>query len=411
MSHAAPASRLRIAFLHPELGLGGAERLVVDAALCLQEAGHQVTIFTTQHDPERCFEETRDGTLDVRVYGNRLPRHVGRRLRAPCAITRMAYLAAMVRLAREPFTVIFCDLVAHVIPVLKALSRAKVLFYCHFPDQLLVPQRHWLYRCYRVLLDRLEAIGTSMADQVLVNSHFTAAVFRRTFPHLHARPLEVLFPGVDVARYAGCIPDGSATDGNIIILSINRYEGKKNLSLAIEALVLLKDRLPPEVFAPLRLVIAGGYDERLQEHRQTFAGLQALVQRLRLEKHVRFVRSCTETERLALLWRCQCVVYTPDQEHFGLVPLEAMAAGRPVVAVDSGGPRETVQHEHTGLLCPPTPQAFAEALARLVTDPVAAARMGQAGRRHVTQHFSRTAFGARLERLVWDLVTPAMRHR
>ena len=54
-----------------------------------------------------------------------------------------------------------------------------------------------------------------------------------------------------------------------------------------------------------------------------------------------------------------------------------MAAGRPVIAVASGGPLETMQHEHTGLLCHPTPQAFAEALARLIMDPGAAERMGQ----------------------------------
>ena len=40
---------------------GGAERLVVDAAVSLQNRGHDVTIFTSRHDPKRCFEETRDG--------------------------------------------------------------------------------------------------------------------------------------------------------------------------------------------------------------------------------------------------------------------------------------------------------------------------------------------------------------
>lgn len=51
----------RIVFLHPDLGIGGAERLVIDAAVGLQSRGHKVTIFTSYCDPSHCFEEARDG--------------------------------------------------------------------------------------------------------------------------------------------------------------------------------------------------------------------------------------------------------------------------------------------------------------------------------------------------------------
>jgi len=375
-------------------------------------------MFTAHHDSARCFEETRNGTLDVRVYGDFLPSHVGRRLRAPYAMARMAYLTGAMALYGDRYDVVFCDLVAHAMPLLKWFSRAKILFYCHFPDQLLAPRRHWLYRLYRAPIDHLEALGTSMADRVLVNSRFTAAIFRQTFPHLHTLPLEVLYPGVDCARYASCATEHGSTPGQgiagdareVLILSINRYERKKNLGLVVEALALLRERLSSAVFASLRLVMAGGYDDRLQENRDTFLDLQALVQHHRLAGHVIFMRSCTESERLALLARCRCVVYTPANEHFGFVPLEAMAAGRPVVAVDSGGPLETVRHAQTGLLCPPTPQAFAEALARLIANPGMAERMGQAGRLHVAQHFSLAAFGTRLEAIIQELVAPGAGH-
>lgn len=50
-----------IVFLHPDLGIGGAERLVVDAAVGLQNRGHKVVIFTSHCDPGHCFEEARDG--------------------------------------------------------------------------------------------------------------------------------------------------------------------------------------------------------------------------------------------------------------------------------------------------------------------------------------------------------------
>lgn len=54
---------LTVAFLHPDLGIGGAERLVVDAAIALQERGHKVYFVTAHHDPKHCFPETSDGRL------------------------------------------------------------------------------------------------------------------------------------------------------------------------------------------------------------------------------------------------------------------------------------------------------------------------------------------------------------
>jgi len=53
--------RKTIVFFHPDLGIGGAERLVVDAAVGLQNRGHRVVIFTSHCDSKHCFDEARDG--------------------------------------------------------------------------------------------------------------------------------------------------------------------------------------------------------------------------------------------------------------------------------------------------------------------------------------------------------------
>lgn len=50
-----------VVFFHPDLGIGGAERLIIDAAVGLQQRGHKVVIFTSHCDPKHCFEEARDG--------------------------------------------------------------------------------------------------------------------------------------------------------------------------------------------------------------------------------------------------------------------------------------------------------------------------------------------------------------
>lgn len=57
----ADAGKKHIAFFHPDLGIGGAERLIVDAAVGLQNRGHKVVIFTSYCDSKHCFDEARDG--------------------------------------------------------------------------------------------------------------------------------------------------------------------------------------------------------------------------------------------------------------------------------------------------------------------------------------------------------------
>lgn len=76
-------------------------------------------------------------------------------------------------------------------------------------------------------------------------------------------------------------------------------------------------------------------------------------------------------------------------EPFGQTVVEAMAAGRAVIAADAGGPRETVVHGETGLLTPPgDAEALAAAIVRLLKDPAERRAMAEAGRRRVAEHFT-----------------------
>jgi alpha-1,3/alpha-1,6-mannosyltransferase len=376
---------VRVAFLHPELGLGGAERLVTDAAAALVARGHQVAVFTSRWDPARGFPAA--AALDVRVHGRRLPAHVFQRLRAPAAIARMAVLALAA--TREPWDAIVTDLVAHVLPLVRRRSAARRVFYCHFPDRLLAPARPALAG-YRAAIDALEAHGLAAADRVLVNSRFTARRLREAYPRLATLDPEVLHPGVDPVP-AGDAPE-AATEP--LLLAVGRFDPAKNLGLAVDTLAALRARLPG---APLRLVVAGGYDARLVEQRRTLAALGEQAARAGLADRVTLAPSAPDTALRDLLSRALCVLYTPVEEHFGYVPLEAMAAGRPVVAAAGGGPAETVVDGETGFLRPPAAEPFADAVARLLADRALAARMGAAGRAHVARHFSRDEFGRRFE--------------
>lgn len=94
---------------------------------------------------------------------------------------------------------------------------------------------------------------------------------------------------------------------------------------------------------------------------------------------VEFRTQNTDAQMRALQDGCTALLFTAFNEDWGLTPFEAMAAGRPVVAVDRGGPRESVQDGVTGFLAPDDPAAFARRMVKLAQDPDLVARMGAAG--------------------------------
>lgn len=394
------SSKLNVAIIHPDLGIGGAERLIVDAAVELVSHGHNVHVFTAHHDKRRCFEETVNGTFPVTVYGDFLPRHFFYRLHALCAYLRCLFVALCVLLWWSSYDVIIADQVSVVIPVLKLRSSTKVLFYCHFPDLLLAQHTTFLRRLYRKPIDYVEELTTGMADMILVNSKFTANTFANTFKKLHARGIRpaVLYPAVNVDQF------DKPHSYKLNFLSINRFERKKNIDLAVSAFAMLQnlegDVLKDHYTADVTLTIAGGYDKRLKENVEYLEELKSLAERNGVSGRINFITSCSTNERNALLSECLCVLYTPKDEHFGIVPLEAMAAYKPVIACNSGGPVETIKNEVTGFLCNPTPQEFSLAMAKLIQEPQMAKKMGENARQHVMESFSTNIFGRHLNGLL-----------
>ncbi|KAJ1964804.1 Alpha-1,3-mannosyltransferase-like protein [Dispira parvispora] len=415
---------LRIAFVHPDLGIGGAERLIVDAATGLQRLGHHVTVFTSHHDSTHCFQETRDGTLDVRVLGNTLvPRSMGGRFYIFCAWLRGWHLCLhLLWNQRSTYDVVICDQLSAYIPILRGLT-SRILFYCHFPDKYLVQPGGLLKRLYRVLFDYLEEHTTALADRVVVNSHFTAQVFQKAFPSIQNVP-HVLHPGIHTAAYDHPVDNEDPLLEPLrlsrpFLLSINRFERKKNIQLAIDTLARAHLRDPS---ARLQLVVAGGYDKRVSEnveylqeliHNTDTLGLSSVTLwadgkpsgALPPEADVIFLPSFTENQRTYLLRNALCLLYTPSFEHFGIVPVEAMYARLPVIAVNSGGPKETVVHEVTGFLCPPDPEEFSRWVHELHKGSIDPVTMGERGRAHVLANFTLDTFIQTLDTFVTELAT------
>ncbi|KAG5912644.1 Alpha-1,3-mannosyltransferase-like protein, partial [Claviceps africana] len=251
-----------VVFFHPDLGIGGAERLVVDAAVGLQLRGHRVVIFTNHCDPKHCFDECRDGTLDVRVRGNTIvPMSILSRLTIVCAILRQIHLLLAISLTDELSSLapraFIVDQLSAGLPLMQFIApEVPILFYCHFPDLLLARGRQSLVkRLYRVPFDWLEEWSMGFAHAVAVNSTFTRGIVAQTWPGLASRVVtNVVYPCVDTNVPTDKVGGGERTEGDAtkLILSINRFERKKDIGLAIRAFA----RIPEPERKDVRLVIA-----------------------------------------------------------------------------------------------------------------------------------------------------------
>jgi len=410
-----------VAFLHPDLGIGGAERLVVNSGKCLQDAGHKVTIYTAFHDPERSFKATRDGTLNVEVYGNFLPRSIFGKCMVLCAIMRNFWTGLRLVVSREKYDVIFVDQISHNIPLLRfATGRPKILFYCHFPDQLLTDRKSIFKRGYRWFVDAAEEYTTSMADGLLCNSKFTRGIMKKTFK-IPTENISVLYPSVPIGETPPRPPPPPTMSNpktkrkllaDAILFSLNRFERKKGHHLALKAFKILRDK-----GVRAYLIIAGGYDPRLKENVEYYEELKQLSAKLGLETaeavtvklenkphKVRLWRNIPDLAKMDIYEKMRALLYTPVNEHFGIVPIEAMLSGRAVIACNSGGPLETVVNDETGFLLNPSPEAWAEKMELLCKNYDQAKRLGAAGYKRVKDEFSEEAFKEKLQQQIrWVL--------
>ncbi len=178
-----------------------------------------------------------------------------------CAILRQLHLILQISIFSSELqdlrpTAFLVDQLSAGIPLLRLVyPRARVLFYCHFPDKLLAERGGLLKRIYRWPFDWIESWSTGCSDGIVVNSNFTKSIFADAFPRLKHRSPGVIYPCVDTETAEDAF-DGNEKllwKGKKVLLSINRFERKKDVGLAVRAFA----RIDLSERADARLVIAG----------------------------------------------------------------------------------------------------------------------------------------------------------
>jgi glycosyltransferase involved in cell wall biosynthesis len=250
-------------------------------------------------------------------------------------------------------------------------GRARHVCYCHSPmryawdqfDAYFGPDRvgalasRWLYRPVLARLARWDAATANRVHRFIANSGHVAARIRRYYN----REATIVYPPVDTVFYR---PSPVTPESHFLIVSA--FVPYKRLDVAIEAC--------RHAGVSLRIVGDGPDRERLER----MAG-----------PDVTFLGQLTDDQVRHEYQHAKALIM-PGEEDFGIVPVEAQACGRPVVALARGGALETVIDGETGVLFPePTAAALAEALRQVDTIAFDATRIRANAERFARDHHAR----------------------
>jgi D-inositol-3-phosphate glycosyltransferase len=193
--------------------------------------------------------------------------------------------------------------------------------------------------------------------------------------------IRVIPPGVDLERFHPVPPArpkealGMGSECRAILF-VGRVEPLKGIDVLLRAIALIARR-QPDLLRGLCVPIIGG-DPSDPASNHEMARLQALREELGIAGVVTFLGARDQDALQDYYAAAEMVVMPSDYESFGMVALEAMACGVPVIASDVGGLAYLVRHGHTGYRVPPRdPVTLAAKIVRLLTDEGLRRRMGQ----------------------------------
>ena len=377
----------RVALYYPWIYVqSGVERSIIET---VRRSRHRYTIFTNHYDRAQTFPDFAEIEDLVQLRQVAVQRSFGETLKAVQTIWRQ-------RLALGDFDALlvhseglgdFLTLRNHDRPVIcYCHSLQRPIYDSVYRETLLrsKPQYRMPLACLAPLYRMATRAAWRHYQQVFVNSEETRQHVLAAGVCASDR-LEVLHPGVALERIR------PSWRYEPFFLYAGRIKWTKNIELAVRAFLEFKHTFARG--AEWKLVVAGDVD------RHSHAYLEELRELSRSEPTIEFRMKPSDDELGELYDRCSALLYPSLSEPWGIVPLEAMAHGKPVLAVNRSGPAESVVDGQTGFLLEPSVPEFAVKMAFLADHPEQVRRMG----RHAverTQLFSWDHFVDRLDEYI-----------
>jgi glycosyltransferase involved in cell wall biosynthesis len=180
------------------------------------------------------------------------------------------------------------------------------------------------------------------------------------------------------------------------VLSVGRLIPRKGFDFIVSSLGTIDAKIRP------RLIVVSDEVDIQFENSHFKNSLEQLAQRIGVE--LRIESLIADDELVSLYNKAKLVLYAPYLEPFGLVPLEAMACGTPVVAVKEGGVRESVMHDKTGILTQRDENMFAQAVTDLLANEGKIRDMSQNAVECIEDYWTLEKAGKRLMRHITRVV-------
>lgn len=265
-------------------------------------------------------------------------------------------------------------------------KNPKVLWYCHSPNREAFDLYSWRMKRRGIIskavfwssiqaFKHFEYQTVPKIEYIFTNSENSK---NRLKKYLNRSDSEILYPGVDHEKF-------SNRGNEKYFFYPSRIVPEKDFEYAIEAFKIFSKRVPG-----WKLVIAGTLSTN-QDHKKYLKKISSLM------PNAVSIETNVEEERLIDLYsRCSAVVFTPINEDYGLVPLEAMASSKLCIAKAEGGPKETIVDGKDGFLVDSI-WKLAKAMEWVANNPENAILMGKFGKEKVKKDFSWEKYLKRFE--------------